>query len=259
MSDGPCDRREACVLALTGIFVLVSIVAYADYPRTDPSPELDPLERAGLAVWRGKGCQSCHQLHGFGGFLGPDLTNRVGEDTPDDEIASIVTSGNGMMPAFRLSPDEQEALVAYLRAMNRTGVSRPPPPKVARQPDRTRHFLDVVNEAGLEVPSPVRRGCDVWTAQGCGACHVPFDLGRNLAPDVTAGAVDRSLPALKRLLARSRGRMPAFTVSDADLSDLAAFLTWTAECRGDLSNVNNRLQGRVPFSWGSVPWFEYPR
>lgn len=263
MNDGPCDRREVCVLSLVAVFVLVSVIAYADYPHAGPAVELDPLERAGQAVWRRSGCQTCHQLHGFGGFLGPDLTNRVGEDTPDDEIVSIVTSGNGMMPAFRLTPDEQEALVGFLRAMNRTGSSLPPRGPVTRRADPVRHFQEIVEawrlESGRTPPPEVARGAAVWTMQGCGSCHAAFDQGRNLAPDVTAFSVNRSAPAMKALLSAGRRRMPSYVLGDRDVTDLSAFLTWITAHRAELSAMNDRLEGRAPFSWKDLPWFEYAR
>ena len=32
---------------------------------------------AGRIVWQKNNCQSCHQLYGLGGYLGPDLTNEM--------------------------------------------------------------------------------------------------------------------------------------------------------------------------------------
>ncbi|MCZ6597955.1 MAG: hypothetical protein O7B99_09975, partial [Planctomycetota bacterium] len=74
-------NRSHTLTFLVVCFLGVSVVAYTDHPRVSAGPPLDELERAGLAVWRENNCQACHQVYGFGGFHGPDLTNRVSEDT----------------------------------------------------------------------------------------------------------------------------------------------------------------------------------
>ena len=100
------SRRQVLSL-LIACFVAVSAVAYSDYPRRSELLPLDELERAGLSVWRRNNCQACHQVHGFGGFHGPDLTNRVTDETPDEEILQVVLRGKERMPAFELGEEEQ--------------------------------------------------------------------------------------------------------------------------------------------------------
>ncbi|MCH7870146.1 MAG: c-type cytochrome, partial [Planctomycetes bacterium] len=42
------------------------------------------MAKSGLAIWRENNCQACHQIYGYGGFLGPDLTNLM-DRRPDED------------------------------------------------------------------------------------------------------------------------------------------------------------------------------
>ena len=57
------------------------------------TPPLDDLARAGRALWHDHNCQTCHQIYGFGGFLGPDVTNgaqRLGDaDGTPEALAEL--------------------------------------------------------------------------------------------------------------------------------------------------------------------------
>ncbi len=260
------DRRQpvepGTVLRLLIVcYILISIVSYTDYPRRSAEAPLSPLERRGQAVWRSNGCQVCHQIYGYGGFLGPDLTNRVTGDTPDDEITTIVTSGQGRMPAFDLAPDETDALLAYLRKMNRSGRSQPAPLAGRRSVPPVEHLRLLAEEwvarHGRELPLAVRRGAGVWTRTACGTCHVPFDVGRSLAPDLSGRALDFSRPAVAEVLAHGRGRMPSFPLTPDEIEDLSTLLGWITGHRAELVAVNDQMLDREEFSLTNVPWFEY--
>ena len=67
--------RQGLMLALVCAFVAQTWLVYAD-PAGKRTP-LSPLAARGRALWHRRNCQSCHQIYGFGGFLGPDLTNAV--------------------------------------------------------------------------------------------------------------------------------------------------------------------------------------
>ncbi|MAE70023.1 MAG: hypothetical protein CME06_06095 [Gemmatimonadetes bacterium] len=254
-------RREAALGLLLLIYLSVSIVVYTDYPREPENSPLSALEWEGLGVWRARNCQACHQLHGFGGFLGPDLTNRVSDDTPDDAYQWILFKGLGRMPALKLSDADQAAVLAFLRAMNRTGTSLPPRLGARRAVDSWEHSRLIaemwVREESEALPAAVERGLDVLTRNRCGACHVPFTEGRHRAADLSAAALDRSIPSLWTLLREGRGLMPAFPMEDEDVEDLSGYLSWASEHRSELIELNDRLVGRENISWSAIPWFEY--
>ena len=67
----------------------------------------------GRRLWHKHNCQSCHQIHGFGGFLGPDLTNAAQRLT-DERLEEVLTVGVAQMPAFHLNEDERLDLAIFL-------------------------------------------------------------------------------------------------------------------------------------------------
>ncbi len=255
------SRREVALGLLVAAYISVSVVAYTDFPRRATDPPLTDLELRGLAAWRAHNCQACHQIYGFGGFLGPDLTNRVTDATPDAEFGWILTVGSGPMPAFDLPPAEQETILAYLRAVNRTGRSQPEPLGAGQQVSPVEHYGRIAEEwarqSGRDLTARERRGSEVWHRNGCGGCHWSFTVGLSLAPDLSQRAVDRSANALRGVLDEGRGRMPPFRLPAGDIDDLSAFLEWISGHRSELVDINDRMMERQPFSWGAVPWFEY--
>ncbi|MGL2967206.1 c-type cytochrome [Flavobacterium sp. XGLA_31] len=77
---------------------------------------------AGERLWQQYNCNSCHQLYGLGGYLGPDLTNiysQQGKGAP--QIKAMLNSGVKAMPLFHFSETEKEALVAFLKEVDQTG------------------------------------------------------------------------------------------------------------------------------------------
>jgi mono/diheme cytochrome c family protein len=82
---------------------------------------LSPEAAAGGALFQ-QNCAFCHGRDAMGGETGPDLTRSklVLTDSGGSKIAQVVsegqTSGDKKMPAFRFSPPEVSALVAFIRA-----------------------------------------------------------------------------------------------------------------------------------------------
>jgi mono/diheme cytochrome c family protein len=212
-------------------------------------------------VWRENNCQACHQLYGFGGFLGPDLTNRIDEATPDTEISWILRDGSNSMPALRLPPEDQRSVIAFLRVVSRTGRSQPPRLE-GRQVVAPAEQLDWLadawtRETGGVLAAPVSRGRQVWQESRCGTCHLQFVEGRNLAPDVSVRALDVTPAALRTLLGQGQRRMPAFPLGHTQTDDLSEFLSWVSANRSHLVDLNRRLTDAPRFAWQALPWFEY--
>lgn len=84
------------------------------------------LAAQGRLVWQKYNCQSCHQLYGLGGYLGPDLTNVY--STPgkgEPIIRAFLKAGVRPMPVFDLSEEETAQLIAFLRAADAGGSAAP--------------------------------------------------------------------------------------------------------------------------------------
>lgn len=56
------------------LFSVYTALVYAYGLGTNAEPA-DAAILAGLRTWQEQNCQSCHQLYGLGGYMGPDLTN----------------------------------------------------------------------------------------------------------------------------------------------------------------------------------------
>jgi nitric oxide reductase subunit C len=80
----------------------------------------------GRLVWQKYNCQSCHQLYGLGGFLGPDLSNVYSMNGKGaDYISAVIRSGTAQMPAFDLTEQETKNLLEFMRAVDATGSADP--------------------------------------------------------------------------------------------------------------------------------------
>ena len=207
----------------------------------------------GRKTWHRKNCQVCHQTYGFGGFLGPDLTNawpRLSRARLDE----VLTVGNAQMPAFHLTPAEIDGIDAYLRELDKTGVG------VARQktPVHPRLVLDALeaHTADSETPAPVREGFATFKAT-CSACHIPFQataLGLNTAPDLST-VVDRlDDAAIHETIQNGRlaRGMPAWNLPEAKVTELVALLHWL---RTEHDVLTAKLPG-VDRPQG-LPWWEF--
>jgi nitric oxide reductase subunit C len=77
----------------------------------------------GRKLWQENNCWSCHQTYGLGGYLGPDLTNIYSTNNKGPEyIKAFLNSGVKTMPKFNFSEDEKNAIVAYLKTIDSTGI-----------------------------------------------------------------------------------------------------------------------------------------
>ncbi len=71
----------------------------------------------GAKLFHDKGCLSCHNIAGYGGRRGPNLTY-IGDLLSHDDITIRISNGGNNMPAFAstLSADELAKLVAFLES-----------------------------------------------------------------------------------------------------------------------------------------------
>lgn len=89
------------------------------------NPELK-ASSDGRLVWQKYNCQSCHQLYGLGGYLGPDLTNVYSAQGKGELfINAMLKTGTPKMPVFHLSEIEQTQLIAFLKTTDASGSADP--------------------------------------------------------------------------------------------------------------------------------------
>lgn len=92
------------------------------YTTAQPSSDtgLSISAQKGQALWLQHNCNSCHQLYGLGGYLGPDLTN-VYSTKGKPYIKTMLNSGIRIMPRFAFSEEEKEHIAVFLEEVNKTG------------------------------------------------------------------------------------------------------------------------------------------
>jgi len=110
-----------------GLLVLFVIYTVAVYVKGDPGSGGTPDRHVmnGWKVWQDKNCQSCHQLYGLGGYMGPDLTNTAGLKGRK-YMRGFIEYGTGKMPAFGLSAAEIDDIISFLSWVDQSGSSRVP-------------------------------------------------------------------------------------------------------------------------------------
>ncbi len=132
-------RRPVAVLTVILTYVALGLLTYLGH--TSPwSPEMDawkadptpkefiegrtPLELQGSLVIQSMQCRNCHAIDGIGGQRGPDLAD-VGARLTKDQLIRQVIQGGGNMPAYgkNLSPDQVDAVVAYMVSLRTPGVA----------------------------------------------------------------------------------------------------------------------------------------
>jgi len=256
-SDAVGSRRVIIYFVLVACFFVQSAFVYLDYPRRGHGQELSAQARQGLDIWRRHNCQVCHQIYGFGGFLGPDLTNIMSR-RPGEDWSPILTVGRKQMPAFRFDESAQAAIVQFLTELDQTGQGVPHM-ATAEQTSVDRLVQGYQAASGHAVPDPVARGEELSRGSGCGSCHRPFAVGSLGAPDLTTVCSSRSPAELWAIVSGGKGTMPAYvTLTEEQIGDVVAWLTWMNENRRELGIHNSRDGGDGTFRWARVPWFEYP-
>jgi nitric oxide reductase subunit C len=254
VASGPVHvgLRKILLVSLLASYAGQSALVYLDDTAT---PELALSEEGvvGRRLWHEHNCQVCHQLYGFGGFLGPDLTNAAPRLTRA-RLDEVLTIGTGQMPAFRFDGDQITALETFLHEMNATGVG------VARAnvplpPDTVWAALDAHAQAKAP-PAAALAGLATFRAH-CATCHVPLQstpLGVNTAPDLSTITLRLDDAAIAHTIATGRvpKGMPAWPgLGDAKIRELIAWLRWLADERA-------AIRDRVPGEAGAgLPWWEF--
>jgi len=108
-------------------FCLYTGWVYLYCDESHPVAHHDPSVSKGWQLWQQKNCQSCHQLYGLGGYMGPDLTNIARDSSKGEQyMYTFIKYGSGRMPAFGLTDEEVSHLVSFLSWVDKSGLARVP-------------------------------------------------------------------------------------------------------------------------------------
>ena len=250
-ADFPTSRRKVLMAFLVSAFALQTFLVYSD----DTGRDLPPLSDEALegrAVWLSNNCQACHQFYGFGGFLGPDLTNAASR-LDRARLDEVLTKGVAQMPAFHLSDTEIGAIEAYLREMDGTGIgqARVPLPDLPAFREGIRDAID-----GGTMSAEASKGGEGFLSGACTACHAalaPQRIGAYLAPDLSSAVNDLSDDEILTVLEVGRPAlgMPPAGFSASQRGEMLAFLRWLAANR---TQLQERTRGGDS---GGIPWWEF--
>lgn len=260
----PCGWTAKAVLLgfLALAFVVQTGLVYTDAPGR---VVLEGQALAGRKIWQRENCQVCHQMYGFGGFLGPDLTN-VSARIQRSQLDELLTAGRKQMPAFGLEPGEIESVWAFLQAMNETGIGQ------ARQPDSSPAAADTVlaslgPDASLTTSqtleqsiaksgnAEVKAGLRLFQTRTCAACHTLFARSAIGAPDLSL--VTGRLSTDEILTVLEKGKMPLMppaSLSPEERLEVVAFLEFLGEYRVTQPKRTTRKAGSF---WTTLPWWEF--
>jgi nitric oxide reductase subunit C len=116
------SKKYLVVLLLLLIFF--SIYNFTIYTSKTDYGKVHLSEKAikGENIWLKNNCNSCHQIYGLGGYLGPDLTNVYSNKNKNEYyLKAMLNSGVKTMPKFRFNSDEKEELIQFLKEIDQTG------------------------------------------------------------------------------------------------------------------------------------------
>jgi nitric oxide reductase subunit C len=226
----------------------------------DPSGTA-PLGReaaAGKVIWHRNNCQSCHQLYGFGGFLGPDLTNAASRLAPQ-RFVRLLDEGSGRMPAFDLSVDEAAEVMAFLWAMDETGQGQA---KVAlgdadRQDAAERLTHAIRAELAVTGTAAAREGFDLFIARDCRSCHLPQYGLPATAPDLLSVGYRLHRRRVAEIL--ENGVPPIMLppeLSEPERRRMHVFLDWLARREYAVRRRSRPPEAEMEVLVG-VPWWEF--
>ncbi len=235
--------------------------APAEQPQAAASSQTSAAVAEGRQLFQQRSCFACHGPAGQGG-VAPALAPLIAH-LSDDQLAQLLQNPNakmraGGMPPLVGTPEQRNALIAYLRTL---GAKQPQPqPRAANStaprggsvpypdmgpPAAASSAANVAAAAppasmGASTPqsaAPVSAtatapspGRAIFLSQGCSACHGPTAQGTRFAPSLIGIAKKYPGDKLPQLLRHPNskmrdGGMPTPTVNDAQLKQLVAYLS----------------------------------
>lgn len=108
-----------------GLFICYCCYSIWVYSKgTATAREMSSSEIAGKELFQQYNCQTCHQIYGMGGYLGPDLTYAISDKRRGEfYVKAILKSGGSRMPNFNLSDDAIEKITTYLKYVDNHAIN----------------------------------------------------------------------------------------------------------------------------------------
>lgn len=247
----PAPAKQGLMIILVTCFVIQTCLVYFD--ATESSP-LSQLASKGRKIWHQNNCQSCHQFYGFGGFLGPDLTN-VSERLIPERLEQLLTEGSLQMPAFHMPPEEITAINAFLIAMNETGRGQA---RFGGDGPAARLVRGIKQKLVTDENPMASLGYGMFESRGCQGCHIERLNPSLVVPNLMD--VSERLTRAEIMEVLENGRMPKMLrpfLTDEGREQTLEFLFWLGENRVDLQATADDSARENSVQWMKVPWWEF--
>ncbi|MCB0803914.1 MAG: cytochrome c [Bacteroidetes bacterium] len=116
-------NKQLIFFFLFVLFIIYSFSVYFSGTTYDKGISHFTTEaKLGKKLFQEKNCISCHQIYGLGGYMGPELTNIISYRDNDESIArAFLKGGTAKMPNFQLNDEEIDALISYLKYIDKAG------------------------------------------------------------------------------------------------------------------------------------------
>ena len=235
-------------------FIAQTVLVYADSSHATPLSDSAVL---GRKIWHQRNCQACHQTYGFGGFLGPDLTNAA-QRLSFEQFESRLAQGQGQMPVFDLDTDEASNLWQYLEEISLTGIGQARSSSLvnASATMKTRARQVVENALGDTENQNAIAGSQIFFTNTCTACHTLFTETAIGGPDLSLVSTKFSADEIRHVLSEGRlPKMPPTNLDEQSMDDLVAFFQYLAVQRDEL--LLKSKPKSIFEDWASIPWWEF--
>lgn len=115
-------KKIIFISALGGLYIGYSVWIYTRGTYCKTIMSASAVE--GRKLWQINNCQTCHQLYGLGGYMGPDLTSVTTDKGRGGLYAKgILLSGGTRMPNFNFTEKNVIDILEYLSYVNTTNAT----------------------------------------------------------------------------------------------------------------------------------------
>lgn len=115
-------KKIAVIVLLLGLYATYGCWVYT--AGTSCNIVMTEAAKQGKLLWQKNNCQSCHQLYGLGGYMGPDLTQVTTTKRAGEKYTrGMLLNGGDRMPNFHFTAEEADEIIAYLSYVGNTAIT----------------------------------------------------------------------------------------------------------------------------------------
>jgi nitric oxide reductase subunit C len=222
--------------ALCGVaFIGLTVDTFRQIPKLTNQQNMNESVIRGKHLFDRNNCMGCHTILGEGAYYAPELT-KVYERRGEAFIKAMLTDPEAMYPGerkmttYKFSEQEKSDLIAFFKWIGEMDLQGfPPKPTMAQMaaPNATEQ-----TPPGQAVV--VRSNRPQVYNQMCVACHALQGQGGAIGPALDGVGSRRDADYIKRWLTnplaiKENSKMPKLPLSEADITELTAFLSQLKE------------------------------